>query len=111
VIVTDRITTVGGQLADDKGAPIAEGTVIVFASDAEKWSDQSRHVRAVRPDSQGQFRINGLPAGDYLAVALEYVQDGMWNDPDYLESIRRHTQKLTLTDGESRAVSLKLVVP
>ena len=98
-------------LADDKGVPITDGTVIVFASDPEKWSDESRHVRAVRPDGQGQYQIKGLPAGDYLAVALDYVQDAMWNDPEYLTSIRRYAQKLTLADGDSRTVSLKRVAP
>jgi hypothetical protein len=96
VIVTDRVTTVAGQLADDKGAPITDGTVVIFSSDAEEWFDNSRFVRAARPDPQGQYQIRGLPPGDYLAVALEYVQDGMWNDPEYLETIRRYGQKIPL---------------
>jgi protocatechuate 3,4-dioxygenase beta subunit len=111
VIVTDRVTTVVGQLVDDKAVPIADGTVIVFAGEAEKWSDGSRYVRAVRPDHQGQYQIKGLPAGDYLAVALDYVQDGMWNDPEYLTSIRGYAQKLSLNEGDSRTISLKLIVP
>jgi hypothetical protein len=109
--VTDRLTTIAGQVVDDKGASITDGTVIVFASEAEKWSDGSRYVRAVRPDYQGQYQIKGLPAGDYLTVALDYVQDGIWNDPEYLASIRRYAQKVTLTDGARSTMSLKLVLP
>jgi hypothetical protein len=109
VIVTDRVTTVAGQLVDGQGMPLVDGTIIVFASDAEKWSEDSRFVRAVRPDQQGQYQVKGLPAGEYLAAALDYVQNGMCNDPEYLESIRRYAQKLTLQEGESRVVSLKLV--
>ena len=26
--------------------------------------------------------------GDYLAIAVDYVEDGTSNDPEYLESIR-----------------------
>jgi hypothetical protein len=111
VIVTDRVTTIAGQVVDDKGAPTTDGTVVVFADDAEKWSDGSRYVRAVRPDYQGQYQVKGLPPGEYLAVALDYVQDGMWNDPEYLVSIRRYGQKLAVGEGESRAISLKLIVP
>jgi hypothetical protein len=37
------------------------------------------------------------------------VQEGMWNDPEYLESIRRYAQKFNLTDSASQAVTLKLV--
>ena len=109
IVLSDRVTSVSGQLADEKGSAISDATVVVFAADAEKWFDGSRYVRAARPDAQGQYTIKGLPPGDYLAVAMDYVQDGMWNDPEYLESIRRYGQKLALTDGESRTISLKLV--
>ena len=111
VIVSKRVTTVSGQLLDDKGAPLVDGTVIVFADEASKWADESRWVRAVRPDQQGRYQIQGLPPGDYLAVAVDYVEEGFWNDPEYLESIRRLGQRLTLGEAESRTLSLKPVTP
>lgn len=111
VIVSNRVTTISGQMLDDKGAPLVDGTVIVFPDDASKWSDDSRWVRAVRPDQQGRYQIQGLPPGDYLAVALDYVEDGAWNEAEYLDSIRRHGQRLTLSDAESRSLTLKPVTP
>jgi len=111
VIVSDRAATVGGRLVDDTGAPVADGTVLVFASDASRWWEESRWIRAVRADQEGRYEIRGLPAGEYLAVALGYVEDGVWNDPEYLESIRRYAQKLTLKEGGSQSPALKLVTP
>ena len=111
VIVSNRVTTISGQMLDDKGAPLVDGTVIVFPDDASKWSDDSRWVRAVRPDQQGRYQIQGLPPGDYLAVALDYVEDGAWNEAEYLDSIRRLGQRLTLSDAESRSLTLKPVTP
>jgi hypothetical protein len=111
VILTDRVTSVTGQLTDDRGAPLADGTIVVFAGEAEKWLEDSRFVRAARPDQQGKYEIRGLPPGEYLAVAIDYVQEGLWNDPEYLESIRRYVQKLTLRDGEAQVIVLKLVSP
>ena len=108
VILTDRVTSVSGQLTDDKGAPLMDGTVLVFAGDAKKWWEDSRFVRAARPDQEGKFEIRGLPPDEYLAVAIDYVQEGMWNDPEYLESIRRDARKLTLREGEAQVISLKL---
>ena len=35
----------------------------------------------------------------------------MWNDPEYLESIRRYAQKLTLNEGDSQSPALTLVTP
>jgi hypothetical protein len=111
VIVSNRVTTISGQLVDDKGAPLQDGTVIVFADEPAKWWDDSRWVRAVRPDQQGRYQIQGLPPGDYLAVAVDYVEDGIWNDADYLESIRRHGQKITLGEAATRSLALKPVTP
>jgi hypothetical protein len=111
VVITNQVTSVGGQLTDEKNAPLRDATVIVFASDAEKWFESSRTVRATRPDQQGQWQIKGLPAGEYLAIALEYVEDGAWNDPEYLESLRRAAHKLTLVEGGSQTPALKVTVP
>ena len=111
VIVSDRAATVGGRLVDDAGAPVADGTVLVFASDASRWWEESRWIRAARPDQEGRYEIRGLPAGEYLAVALGYVEDGVWNDPEYLESIRLYAEKLTLNEGGSKSPALKLVTP
>jgi hypothetical protein len=85
--------------------------VLVFAASAEKWFESSRSVKAGRPDQQGQWRIKGLAPGDYLGVALEYIEDGSWNDPEYLESLRAAAMKFTVGEGESQSLALKLTIP
>jgi hypothetical protein len=111
VLVTDRVTTIKGQLADDNGAVVVDGTVIAFVDDASRWREESRWIRAVRPDQQGRYEIKGLPPGDYLIVALNFVEDGTWNDPEYLESIRRYAQKMQLVEGATASPALKMVTP
>jgi hypothetical protein len=111
VLVTNRVTTIKGQLADDNGAAVVDGTVIAFVDDASRWWEESRWIRAVRPDQQGRYEIKGLPAGDYLIVALNYVEEATWNDPEYLASIRRYAQKLQLAEGATASPALKLITP
>jgi len=76
-----------------------------------RWLEDSRYVRSARPDQQGTFQIKGLPAGEYLAVALEYVEDGAWNDPEYLDSIRPYGQRVKLLDSGSQTIALELISP
>jgi protocatechuate 3,4-dioxygenase beta subunit len=107
VVLTSRPTTIRGALRDEKQNP-AEGTVIVFADDSAKWRDGSRMVRATRLDQRGFFTFKGLPAGDYLLVALDYVQDGQWHDPEFLEGLRGRARRVAIADAESKQVDLVL---
>ncbi len=111
IVLTNKINVVAGSITDAKGAPTSDGTVIVFADDAQKWQEDARFVQWARPDQRGTFEIKGLPPGDYLAVALDYVENGAWNDPEFLESIRRYTQRVRLGDSGSQTLTMKLVSP
>jgi hypothetical protein len=110
LIVTDRVTHVTGQVTD-RSDPASGGSVLVFHQDTAKWSDLERYGRLVHTDQQGQFTVKALPAGDYLAVAVGYVDEFAWSDPAYLESIRRSGQAIHLADGDERTVSLTVVNP
>ena len=111
VIVSNRVTTLSGRITDDKGAALADGTVLVFSSDGARWADDSRFVQAARPDQEGRYQIRGLPPGEYLAAAIDYVEEGKWNDPEYLESIRGLGQRFTLGEADTHALMLRLITP
>ena len=111
VVISSRVTVVGGRLEDDRKLPIRDATVVVFDADTEKWFESSRRVRATRPDQDGQWQVKGLPSGEYLAVALDYVEDGAWNDPEYLDALKQDAVRVTIGDGSSQTVALKLVIP
>jgi hypothetical protein len=107
VVLTNRPTTIAGAVHDEKKNP-AEGTVIAFAEDSAKWRDGTRMIRATRPDQRGRFTFKGLPAGEYLLIALDYVLEGQWNDPEYLEGLKSRAERLTLADAESKQLDLVL---
>lgn len=106
--LTNRVTTVSGGVSDDRNAVALDATVIVFADDDGKWGPHSRFIESARPDQHGQFKIRGLPPGKYIAVAVEYLEPGDERDPDLLAGWRRHGTSLTLSEGETRTLDLKL---
>ena len=107
ITLTNRFPTLAGTTTDRKGASI-EAMVIVFADDQSKWAEDSRLVRTVRSDKAGTFKLPALPPGDYLAIALEYVLDGDWNDPQFLESLRDAASHISLREGEGGMVALQI---
>ena len=110
ITLTNRFPTLTGSTTDRRAAP-REAMVIVFAEDATKWGEDSRLVRTVRSDKAGSFRLSAMPPGDYLAVALDYVVDGDWHDPQYLESLRAGAVRVTLKEGDTGTVALQVKVP
>jgi hypothetical protein len=109
VVLTDRVTEVNGRLADARSNPVTDATVVIFPADEERWGFQSRYIQGVRPDQDGRFTIRGLPPyGDYLAVAVQGLENGQAGDPEFLASVRDRATRVTLKDGEAKTLDLRL---
>jgi hypothetical protein len=106
--LTQQRTTVSGSVSDDRGGVALDAAVIVFADDPGKWGPHSRFIESARPDQQGRFKIQGLPPGRYVAIAVGYLQPGEERDPDLLEAWRKGATPFTLSEGETHAVDLRL---
>jgi hypothetical protein len=51
-----------------------------------------------------------LPPGDrYLAVAVDYLEQGEFQDPSFLERMRSRATAFSLNDGENKNLDLTLV--
>ncbi|HEY5616983.1 MAG TPA: carboxypeptidase-like regulatory domain-containing protein [Vicinamibacterales bacterium] len=110
VALTSRVTQVSGSVAGPDGKPSRDFSVVVFPDDETKWAAPSRFVRSARPDQDGLFKIGALPPSDgYLAVAVDYLEQGEGSDPEFLELIRDRATRFRLSAGESTTVNLKLV--
>jgi hypothetical protein len=105
VVLTNRPTHLRGALLDEQKQP-ADGTVVVFPEETSRWREDSRTVRAARPDQRGEFLIKGLPAGRYLIAAVDVVQDGQWYDPEFLADLRPRAERLTLAEAETKRIDL-----
>ena len=106
--LTQRLTTLSGNVSDERGGMALAATVIAFADDPEKWGPHSRFIASARPDQQGRFTISGLPPGRYLTIAVGYLEPGEERDPDVLERWREGATAFTLSEGEAHALDLRL---
>jgi carboxypeptidase family protein len=109
IVLTTKQQTVTGTVSTDKGESAKDYTVVVFTDDQQKWNlAENRWMTSARADQQGQFKITHLPAGSYFAIAVEYVDEGEWRDPEWLARASRTAKKFTLDEGGTAALDLKL---
>ena len=109
VLLSNRQTEVAGQVTDVRGVVAGDTTVVVFPADPEQWTAKRRYIEAARPDQQGRYHFEGLPAGRYLVIAVDYLEDGEEQNPDLLKEWARLATSMTLADGEKRVLDLKVV--
>ena len=108
LVLTDQIAELTGTVQDDTGDALTDFTVVAFPSDERLWQPRSRHILASRPDQNAQYRLRGLPPGDYLLAAVEVVEEGEWFEPRFLEELRRRATRVTLRSGEIQPLNLAL---
>ena len=108
VELTNRVTDLSGLVTNGRGAAVKDYSVVVFAQDRDKWTANSRYLRTGRPDQDGRFKITGLPPGEYHIVAIDYVDPNEWTEPDYLERVRSKATSVTIGEGETKSVDLKI---
>ncbi len=111
IVVTDRVTEVSGSVtAADGKSSSRDFTVIVFPDEQARWAAPSRYVRTARPDQQGLFKIRALPPHDrYLAVAVDYLEQGEETDGDLLASLKGQATVFRVRPGDTATLGLKLV--
>ncbi len=107
VIFTDRISSLSGNVRDARGNPIGDVTVIAFPADDRLWMPQSRQILSARTDQAGAYKLASIPAGDYLVIAWDDVEQGEWFDPAFLDQIRGRATKVRIEEGEQRTHDLK----
>ena len=108
VVLTSKLTEVNGTVKAGSGQA-KDYTLVVFADEPQKWSlPNSRYVAGTRPDQEGRFQIKNLPAGGYYAIAVDYLAQGEWGDPDVLERLKAKATSFNIDEGETKTLALSL---
>lgn len=109
IVLTRKTTELSGLVTDDRGRAVLDVSVIVFPANRDLWTPQTRYVRTMRPDTSGRYSTRGLPPlDDYLVIAVQNLESGQASDPDFLNRAREEAKSFSLTEGETKAVDVKV---
>jgi hypothetical protein len=110
VTISTRGARVSGNVKSEaNGAPGAR--VIIFSADPRHWmqlSPYDRRLQEAMTGRDGRYALADLPAGEYLILAgtIELVD---WERPNLLESLSKLATRVTLAEGETRSLDLRVV--
>jgi hypothetical protein len=112
VVLTDRLTLVGGRVSDRDGRAAPGATVILFSPFRDRWYARSRFMRSALVNTDGAFTVEGLAPGTYYAAAVARLPTGgsdAWQDPAFLESISGPSSRVTLGENDRASLNLTLL--
>ena len=107
IVLSDRAAEIGGTVRDAGHTGTGGMTVIAFATEPQYWRAQSRRIATARTGAAGEYRIRGLPAGDYYLLGVDNVEQGEWFDPAYLDSVKDRATRVTIAEGERKTQDLR----
>jgi len=111
VVISAFGASARGRVTDDRAAPVRDYTVVVFSTFREKWFALSRSVKSSQSSAAGTFAVTGLPPGDYWVAAIDRLDDtaDAMLDAELLESLTSRAVRITLGEGQSQNLALRLI--
>ena len=113
VTFTDRPAKLTGLVRGAGGNPDPTALVVMFPTDAAQWKDfgpNPRRFRSARTTKAGSYTFNTLPPGDYVIAAVRDDFGSTWQTPEVLETLSRLGSQVSIAEGDTRALDLKMVV-
>ena len=71
---------------------------------------QDRVSQRVATDQYGHFLLRGIPPGEYKVFCWDEVEDGAWEDPDFLKAFENQGQEVSLNLKEADFKTVDIVV-
>jgi protocatechuate 3,4-dioxygenase beta subunit len=111
IVLSDRVSELTGTVTADGDRSAPGASVVAFSIDRDRWYMASRFMRRAIVGERGAFSLKGLPFGSYYVVALDRVPDEggeAWQDPDFLAGLIRRATTVTVREGQSQTLDLRI---
>jgi hypothetical protein len=108
ITLTNAKTTLSGTVRNASG-PVKDYVVAILPSNLREGDLPARFIRVLRPDQEGKYQTIGLPPGDYVAAAVDTIEQGEQWDPAFQDRVKLRAKRFRLTDGQALALDLDLL--
>jgi len=104
VTISSRGARIQGAVMDKDNLPVTGVWVVLVPDEAHR--DQSRLFQKAAPDQFGHYLLRGIAPGDYKVFSWDEVEDGAWEDPDFLRTFEDRGQKVSVEEGDTKTLDI-----
>ena len=107
ITISSRGARVQGTVVDKDGLPAAGVWVVAVPDEARRTS--FRLFKSQTTDQYGKFDVHGLAPGSYRIFAWAGIEQGEWEDPEFLRPQEAKGEVLEVRDEDAKEVNLKVI--
>jgi len=104
VTISSRGARIQGAVTDKDNLPVTGVWVVLVPDEAHR--DQSRLFQKAATDQFGHYLLRGVVPGDYKIFSWDEVEDGAWEDPDFLRTFEDRGQKISVEEGDAKTADI-----
>jgi Carboxypeptidase regulatory-like domain len=108
ITFTDQQSELSGTVANDRGQPVSDYSIVIYPADQRYWGVESRRIRTVRPATDGTFKLTQLPPGDYKIAPVVDPEPGAWFDASFLQQLDSVSERFSIANGEKKLQNVRV---
>ena len=98
---------VEGVVLNDEGQSFSGAQVALVPEGRRR---KIRHLfKTATSDQNGAFSLRGIPPGRYKVFAWEEIEQGAWQDDDFLRDYEKESEDFEVKENDALAVELELI--
>jgi hypothetical protein len=107
IVVSMNGGAIQGRVVDSTGKGVANvKTVAVPQPSRRKRGDLYKYVST---DDDGRFQLTGLAPGDYKLFAFERVEEGAWQDPEFIKLFEDRGKAMRVEESGRLSTEIRLI--
>jgi hypothetical protein len=107
VVISARGAHVEGIVTNADSLP-AVGVWAVLVPETSR-RDENWLFKQASTDQNGRFEMRGIPPGQYKLFSWDQIEEGAWQDPEFLRPFEGKGQEITVQEGDRKKVELSSI--
>jgi hypothetical protein len=106
IVITDQQGRLIGYAKNGRGETMTDFRVVTYPYNPAAGDVPIRYMHNTQPDQTGRFQIGRMPAGEYIAAAIQGVVLGQEWNPSLRKRIEESGKRFTIKHGETLEIEL-----